>query len=56
MTVTTKFRLLVVDDQQGVRRLLYEAFYDDEFEVLLAQSGFEAIDLVKSFAPDLILL
>lgn len=31
--------ILVVDDQAGVRLLLYEAFLDDGFEVELASGG-----------------
>ncbi len=52
----TKPKLLVVDDQKGVRRLLLEAFLEDEVEVQLAGTGQEAIDLARQFDPDLILL
>lgn len=52
----TKPKLLVVDDQKGVRRLLLEAFLEDEVEVQLAGTGQEAIDLVRQFDPDLILM
>lgn len=56
MAGTEKPKLLVVDDQMGVRRLLYEAFQEDDFEVRMAGSGLEAIDIIGEFAPDLILL
>jgi len=49
-------RLLVVDDQMGVRRLLYETFQEDEFDVQMAGSGSEAIEMVRELEPDLILL
>lgn len=48
--------LLVVDDQMGVRRLLYEAFNEQGYEVEMAGSGLEAIEKVKARRPDLILM
>lgn len=51
-----KFNLLVVDDQLGVRRLIYETFPKDEFNVELAGSGFEALDKIKLNCPDVILM
>lgn len=56
MPGTKKSKLLVVDDQTGVRRLLYEAFNDGEFDVFLAGNGLEAVEMVREFDPDLILL
>ncbi len=49
-------KLLVVDDQMGVRRLLFEAFKEEDCEVELAGSGQEAIDKFKTARPDLILM
>jgi two-component system response regulator (stage 0 sporulation protein F) len=48
--------ILVVDDQLGVRRLLFEAFKEDGYNVRLAASGFEAISQVNSDPPKLILM
>jgi len=48
--------LLVVDDQMGVRRLLYEAFKEEGYKVELAGSGLEALEKVKSEMPDIILM
>jgi len=48
--------LMVVDDQPGVRRLLYEAFSDDGFEVELASGGAEALRKLSDRHPDGILL
>ena len=48
--------LLVVDDQLGVRRLLFEAFSEEGYEVALAASGLEAIARVKDRLPNLILM
>lgn len=50
------FRLLIVDDQQGVRRLLYEAFSDEGYHVKMAGGGQEALKMVSQEMPDLILL
>jgi two-component system response regulator (stage 0 sporulation protein F) len=49
-------KLLVVDDQMGVRRLLYEAFKEEGYKVELAGSGLEALEKVKSEMPDIILM
>lgn len=48
--------LLVVDDQLGVRRLLFEAFSEEGYEVDMAASGLEAIARVKERLPNLILM
>ena len=48
--------LLIVDDQAGVRRLLYEAFSDEGFRVETASSGMEALLKVSDKFPLLILL
>jgi len=50
------YDLLVVDDQSGVRRLLYEAFSDDGLQVALAAGGREAVQLVESSRVSLVLL
>ncbi|OLN25959.1 response regulator [Desulfosporosinus metallidurans] len=49
-------KILVVDDQFGVRLLLVEIFQDDNHEVKMAVNGFEALQLLSSFEPALILL
>ncbi len=48
--------LLIVDDQAGIRRLLYEVFLEDDLEVDMASSGAEALRKVVSQKPRLILL
>lgn len=50
------FGLLIVDDQHGVRRLLYEAFKDEGYRVRMAGSGMEALKMVAQEMPDLVLL
>ncbi|TGE32350.1 response regulator [Desulfosporosinus sp. Sb-LF] len=49
-------RILVVDDQFGLRRLLFEVFREDQHEVQMAENGAEALRLFISFEPDLILM
>ncbi|WP_418791151.1 response regulator [Phosphitispora sp. TUW77] len=51
-----KAKILIVDDQRGVRRLLYEAFNEEGYEVEMAASGYEALEKVKNAMPDLILM
>ena len=48
-------KILVVDDQFGVRRLLFETFHEDH-EVQMAKNGEEAIQLFMAFQPDIILM
>ncbi|KGP76708.1 Sporulation initiation phosphotransferase (Spo0F) [Desulfosporosinus sp. Tol-M] len=49
-------KILVVDDQFGVRRLLFETFQEDKHEVAMAENGEEALQLLSDFKPDLILM
>ena len=49
-------KILVVDDQFGVRRLLCETFREDHHEVEMATNGAEALQLLMTFQPDLILM
>jgi len=49
-------KILVVDDQLGMRRLLFETFREDQHEVEMAANGTEALKLFISFEPDLILM
>ena len=49
-------KILVVDDQFGVRSLLVEIFQEDQHEVETAENGAEALKLLISFQPDLILM
>ena len=51
-----KYGLLIVDDQNGVRRLLFEAFYDEGYQVRMAGSGMEALKMLSQEMPDLVLL
>jgi len=50
------YDLLIVDDQAGVRRFLYEAFSEEGYRVEMASSGAEAIRKVSARTPSIILL
>lgn len=49
-------KVLVVDDQNGVRRLLEELFKKEGYEVTAAADGVESLEKVKTSSPDLILM
>lgn len=48
--------ILVVDDQVGVRRLLFEALTDEGYNVQMAAGGAEALAILSRATPSLILL
>ncbi|KGP74158.1 response regulator [Pontibacillus yanchengensis] len=48
--------VLVVDDQPGIRMLLEEVIKTEGYQILLAQTGQEAIDQVLKHQPDLMLV
>jgi CheY-like chemotaxis protein len=49
-------KILVVDDEEDVRRLLVTIFKDAGYEVITASNGQEAVDTAKSEHPDLIFM
>ncbi len=49
-------KILVIDGQFGVRRLLFEIFQEDQHEVKTAANGERVLRLLISFEPDLILM
>ncbi len=48
--------ILIVDDQLGVRKLLYEALKDDFKIIYIAGNGIEAIEKVEENNPDLVVM
>lgn len=48
--------VLVVDDQLGVRRLLFETFREEGHQVEMAGNGNEALKILKNFHPNIILM
>lgn len=49
-------RVLVVDDDPDIRELLFTALEDEGFEVVPAGNGQEALAIIKTFRPDVIIL
>lgn len=50
------YRVLVVDDQKGVRCLLEELFKKEGYEVNVAVDGRDSIEKVKANTPDIVLM
>jgi len=51
-----KSTILVVDDEIGIRNLIEAAFDPEEYEVLTSSSAEEALGVIKTHRPDLVLL
>lgn len=49
-------KILVVDDEKGIRRFLENSLQNQGYEVFLAENGRKALQLFKSKHPDLVLL
>ncbi|MFD3446705.1 response regulator [Microbacteriaceae bacterium 4G12] len=49
-------KILIVDDQYGIRILLNEVFQKEGYETFQAANGFQAIDIVLNHQPDLVVL
>jgi len=49
-------KVLIVDDQYGIRLLLYEVFSKEGYQVFQAANGKEALEIVKKESPDIVLL
>lgn len=49
-------KVLIVDDQFGIRILLNEVFQKEGYKTFQAANGLQALDIVKKHAPDLVLL
>lgn len=50
------YRLLLVDDQKGIRRLLAELFKKDDFVIEFANDGLEAVEKHREFNPHLTIM
>src|SRR5690606_2255389 len=51
-----KQKVLIVDDQNGIRLLLMEVFNSEGYHTTQASSGKVALEIVRSERPDLVLL
>ncbi len=49
-------KLLIADDQAGIRMLLSEVFKNEGYETILASNGEEAVRKLQTKKPDCILL
>ncbi|MFF3923702.1 response regulator [Paenibacillus lactis] len=56
MNEPSKHKVLIVDDQNGIRILLVEVFSSEGYETFQAANGKAALEIVKLHAPDLVLL
>ncbi len=51
-----KEKILIVDDQFGIRILLNEVFSKEGYQTFQAANGVQALDIVTKQRPDLVLL
>lgn len=51
-----KNKLLIVDDQYGIRILLNEVFQREGYTIFQAANGVQALEIVQKHQPDLVLL
>ncbi|RAK20471.1 two-component system response regulator (stage 0 sporulation protein F) [Anoxybacillus vitaminiphilus] len=49
-------KILIVDDQYGIRILLNEVFQKEGYTTFQAANGVQALDVVQKHLPDLVLL
>ena len=53
---TMSHKILIVDDQYGIRILLNEVFQKEGYETYQAANGVQALDIVQKYSPHLVLL
>jgi two-component system response regulator (stage 0 sporulation protein F) len=51
-----KDKILIVDDQHGIRMLLTEVFSNEGYETFQASNGKMALEITQNHSPDLVLL
>lgn len=49
-------KILIVDDQFGIRVLLNEILQTEGYQIYQAANGLQALDITEKHAPDLVLL
>lgn len=49
-------KVLIVDDQFGIRTLLNEVLQKEGYEIFQAANGLQALQIMKKHSPDLVLL
>lgn len=55
-SVTTVKKILIVDDERILRLLVRTTLESDEFQIIEAENGATALELVSEHQPDLVLL
>ena len=50
-----KATILICDDEEGIRES-FKLILDEQYNLKFATNGIEALDMLKSFTPDLMLL
>ena len=55
-TIARAFRLLVVDDDPNIRRMIVAALRREGYEFLEAPNGRDALDLMRERHPDVVVL
>ena len=50
------YTVLVVDDSEDMRVLLYQLLHDEGYGVLQAEDGLQALQQAREYQPDLILM
>lgn len=48
--------VLVVDDEQTIRKTMSEVLEDEGFQVVTANNGMEALELIKTLGPEIVFL
>jgi len=51
-----KTKVLVIDDEQGIRDLFIQALEEDDYEVLTVDNGEQGLDIIKNERPDVTFL
>ncbi len=56
MTKRPRYRLLIIEDDQAIMRMLRSFFVANDFEVFTAEDGRTGLDHIYSLLPDIIIL
>ncbi len=51
-----KKKILIIEDDSFIRDIYQTKFQQDDFEVVMAEDGIIALEKIKQFTPDIILL
>ncbi|KPK36224.1 MAG: hypothetical protein AMK70_03080 [Nitrospira bacterium SG8_35_1] len=49
-------KILVVDDEKNIRLLLKEELQDEGYDVIMAENGATALEMIQKEVPDLVTL